>query len=142
MRTYATTGIISYMQYVALIRGIGPRNSNMSNSNLCRVIESVGCHNVRSVITSGNILFVSSKNASALEKEISSALQVQLNIPGKTLVRSQKELALLIAAKPFDNEVHTSRSYLSVTFLLKRPAVNRSIILVSLLNDYQNVRYV
>ncbi len=46
------------MNYVALIRGIMPSNPNMSNPNLCRVIERLGYTNVQAVIASGNVLFV------------------------------------------------------------------------------------
>jgi uncharacterized protein (DUF1697 family) len=48
--------------YVALLRGITPTNPNMSNAKLRNVFESLGYSNVRSVISSGNILF----DASAL----------------------------------------------------------------------------
>lgn len=106
------------MKYVALIRGIAPSNPNMSNTNLRRVIESLGYKNVQSVISSGNVIFSSDESdEGAIAKKITAALQRELSIPGYTIVRSQAELERLIAKKPFGATPHPSRTYQTVTFL-------------------------
>lgn len=109
------------MNYVALIRGIGPGNPKMSNANLCRVIESAGCKNVQAIISSGNVIFQSEDTSAALEKTITKALQTDLGIPGFTIVRSQQELQSLLDKKPFGNREHTKQQYLSVTFFVNKP---------------------
>lgn len=106
------------MNYVALIRGIMPGNPQMSNASLCCVIESLGYKNVQAVISSGNVLFSSDDtNEQQIEEKISAALRNELDIPGPAIVRSQKELAVLAAAKPFGEQTHTTKNYLMVIFL-------------------------
>jgi uncharacterized protein (DUF1697 family) len=108
--------------YVALLRGITPTNPNMSNAKLRNVFESLGYSNVRSVISSGNILF----DASALtprdaEYSIEQALLEQLGLTkATTLIRDRAKLQELLDLNPFERAPHTSTTYTIVTFM-KRP---------------------
>jgi len=105
------------MKYVALLRGIGPGNPNMRNDKLRAVFTSLGFSHVRSVISSGNILFESDETDIArLETDIERALQEQLGIPGKTIIRSLGELKELVARQPFGAQEHAAHSYQLVTF--------------------------
>lgn len=105
------------MNYVALIRGIGPGNPNMSNDNLCSVIKSLGMKNVRAVISSGNVIFSTNEtNEVELESTITESLQMELGIPGQTIVRSQVELERLLEKNTFGGLVHSQKSYLTITF--------------------------
>jgi hypothetical protein len=45
------------VQHVARLRGIGPVNPAMANANLRRVVEALGYGAVRTVVTSGNVVF-------------------------------------------------------------------------------------
>ncbi len=49
------------MRYVALIRGIGPGNPNMTGPKFKEFFESLGFSNVTTVIASGNVVFETSK---------------------------------------------------------------------------------
>lgn len=109
------------MNYVALIRGIMPSNPQMSNANLCRVIESLGYKNVRALLSSGNVIFASDeRDEKSIARKITSVLQKELGINGHTIVRSQTNLENLLAKKPFGDQTHQQNgSYQTVTFLVK-----------------------
>ena len=110
------------MKYVALLRGIGPGNPNMTNEKLRAVFEALGYSNVKSIISSGNIIFMSTEtDETKLENQIQNALNSQLGIPGQNLVRSQAELQKIVDSRPFGKLEHGSRSYLLVTFF-KQPS--------------------
>lgn len=47
-------------KYVALLRGFSPLNPNMRNENLCEVFKDLGFKSVKTVISSGNVIFKTS----------------------------------------------------------------------------------
>lgn len=109
-------------KYVAFLRGIGPGNPNMHNEKLRGVFESLGFNNVRSVISSGNVLFESNlKDTKKMEKMIEDAWPVQLGFTSTTIIRSLEELESLIALSPFNGLEHTPKTNLNVTFLKSEP---------------------
>lgn len=108
--------------YVALLRGIGPANPAMRNDNLNRVAAELGHRNVRTVISSGNLLFESDRaNTAALEAEMEAAWAEKLGFTSTTIVRSRERIARLVDAKPFEGLEHGRSSYLLVTFLKHAP---------------------
>jgi uncharacterized protein (DUF1697 family) len=109
-------------KYVALLRGIGPGNPNMHNDKLRGVLEDLGFKNVKSVISSGNVLFESSqKDMAKMEAKIEAAWPKQLGFNSMTIVCSQQHLQEIVDANPFKNLTHSANSYLLVTFF-KMPA--------------------
>ncbi|HET7360661.1 MAG TPA: DUF1697 domain-containing protein [Salinimicrobium sp.] len=110
------------LQYIAFLRGIGPGNPNMRNEKLQGVFEDLGFKNVQTVISSGNVLFdSSSKNVTAMEKEIEKTWPEKLGFTSTTIIRSQKEIQTFIAKKPFGELEHSKETYLLVTFLKEPP---------------------
>lgn len=110
-------------RYVALLRGIMPTNPNMRNEKLRDVFESLGFSNVRTLISSGNVLFESKTvDMIAQEKKIEKALFDQLGIKSPAFIRSEAELARLIKKDPFKGMAHGPKSYLIVSFLRKKPS--------------------
>jgi uncharacterized protein (DUF1697 family) len=106
------------MEYVALLRGIGPGNPNMRNDKLRGVLEGLGFDNVRSVISSGNVLFeADSTDAAALEARIEAAWPEQLGFQSTTILRSRPQLERLVAGSPFGDREDTDSSRLQATFL-------------------------
>ena len=112
-------------KYVALLRGIAPLNPNMRNDKLRGVFENLGFENVRTVISSGNVIFESpSRNATKLEETIEAALPQQLGFTSTTIIRSQKQLQQLVDKNPFQGMEHSQKSSLNVTFLKKKRKID------------------
>src|SRR3954464_9558314 len=108
-------------KYAALIRGIGPGDPKKSNESLRSVFESLGFQNVRSVISSGNLIFESSeRNTDKLERIIESAWTEQLGFEAPTIIRSQDQLQKILESDPFSGVTHSDTSYQLITFC-KRP---------------------
>ncbi|HLD93438.1 MAG TPA: DUF1697 domain-containing protein [Anaerolineales bacterium] len=105
-------------KYAALLRGISPLNPNMRNEKLRRVFENLGFRNVRTVISSGNVLFESHmKSRKALESKIEKAIDEQLGFKSSTIIRSQGQFNRLIEKDPFEGKPDVPESRLNVTFL-------------------------
>jgi uncharacterized protein (DUF1697 family) len=112
--------------YVALLRGITPTNPAMRNENLRRVVEGLGYRNVRTVISSGNVLFESDAGDPAeMEARLEVAWPDNLGFTSTTIIRSRQQLERLVAADPFRGIEHGPASYLLATFLKKPPALDR-----------------
>ena len=110
------------MRCVALLRGIGPGNPNMRNDKLRAVIESVGCRNVQSVISSGNVLFdTDSRGTRTLEQRIEAAWPEQLGFKSTTIIRTRSRIERLVEENPFGDLEDTPSSRLQVTFLQRGP---------------------
>jgi len=108
-------------KYVALLRGIAPLNPNMRNDKLRGVFEELGFVNVKTVISSGNVIFESPSRASKrLEEIIEKALPEQLGFTSTTIIRSKKQLQQLVDKNPFKGMEHSQKSSLNVTFLKKK----------------------
>jgi uncharacterized protein (DUF1697 family) len=110
------------MKYAALLRGIAPLDPRMRNENLRRVFEELGFTNVKTVISSGNVLFESAKtDVPALETKIEKAITSKLGFVSTTIIRSLEQLQELSEQQPFKGLEHGRKSYLTVTFL-KHPS--------------------
>src|SRR5688572_7791450 len=102
-------------KYVALLRGIAPSNPNMRNEKLRGVFEKLGFANVKTVISSGNVVFESpSRNAKKLEETIETALPEQLGFTSTTIIRSKKQLQQLVDINPFKGMEHSQKSSLKI----------------------------
>lgn len=108
--------------YVALLRGIGPGDPRKSNESLRGVLEELGFTGVRSVISSGNVVFeTDDSDADALGDRIEAAWPELRGFTATTIVRSKDQLEHLVERLPFGDLPHNQESYQLVTFL-KRPA--------------------
>jgi uncharacterized protein (DUF1697 family) len=113
--------------YVALLRGIAPSNPRMRNDALRDVFERAGLERVRTVISSGNLLFDSTvTDRDALEGHIEDALEDHLGAPCTTIVRSHRQVSLLAGLDVFDGYDDGPTERCNVTFL-KRPRSASSI---------------
>jgi uncharacterized protein (DUF1697 family) len=109
-------------RYVALLRGIAPMNPNMRNEKLRGVFEALGFTNVRSVISSGNVVFDSPHtDAAAIETQLEAAWSERLGFTSTTIVRSITELEALIGRDPFAGANHSPKTSLNVTFFKHAP---------------------
>ena len=107
-----------------MIRGIGPENPNMKGAKLVEAFESCGLDNVRSFLTSGNVLFSSNiTDRAKLEALIEAALPRLLGFEREVFVRSAADLQKLVDANPFGKLQHQNagKTYLTVTFFKTPP---------------------
>lgn len=107
----------------AFIRGIGPGDPRKSNASLIAAATAAGLSEVRSVASSGNLVFHhpgSSSNAE-LETLLEGAWE-GLGFSATTVVRSYDEIAALLGQAPFGDRAHGRESYQLVTFLKAGPA--------------------
>jgi uncharacterized protein (DUF1697 family) len=108
-------------KYVALLRGIAPANPNMRNDKLRGVFEKLGFENVKTVISSGNVVFeCPSRSIRKLEERIEKALPEELGFKSTTIIRSYGQLQKLVDKNPFKGMEHSQKSSLNVTFLKKK----------------------
>lgn len=111
------------MKYVALLRGIGPGNPNMTSVKFKEFFESLGFDNVSTVISSGNIVFEAGEtDEKALEDKIEENLPKKLGFSRITIIRSQNDLKKLSAKNPFKEVLDEKPNYLLVTFFKDRRA--------------------
>ena len=109
-------------KYVALLRGFSPLNPNMRNENLREVFKDLGFKSVKTVISSGNVIFkTSSGNVEELEATIEEALQQKLGFKTTVIIRSKDELESLVDMEPFKGYKDLPNSRLNVTFLKNEP---------------------
>jgi uncharacterized protein (DUF1697 family) len=107
--------------YVALLRGIAPTNPNMRNDRLRSVFEKLGFENVKTVISSGNVIFESpSRSISTLEERIERALPEELGFRSTTIIRSRGQIQKLVDQNPFQGMEHSQKTSLNVTFLKRK----------------------
>jgi len=109
-------------KFVAMIRGVMPQNPNMRGEKLKWAFEILGFRNVRSVITSGNVVFESEEtDAAMLESRIEESLPALLDFTRTVFVRSPAELQTLVDANPFAGMEQGPKNYITVTFLKHMP---------------------
>lgn len=101
-------------RYAAFLRGVSPMNAKMPE--LKRAFERAGFTDVRTLLSSGNVLFTArSASVAALQKR---AEKVQ---PFMTIVRPVEELRELIARDPFGEFRLPPNGKKVVTFLRSPP---------------------
>ncbi len=87
-------------RYVALLRGVSPLNAKMPE--LKASFESAGFSNVRTVLSSGNVVFDSDQtNHAVIEAMAEAAMKSLLGRAFYTIVRSIPELKALLEADPY-----------------------------------------
>jgi uncharacterized protein (DUF1697 family) len=87
-------------RYVAFLRGVSPMNAKMPE--LKRAFESVGFTNVKTVLSSGNVVFDSrSKSDASIARQAEEAMSQELDRTFLTFVRPVSALTELIEADSF-----------------------------------------
>lgn len=87
-------------RYAAFLRGVGPTTAKMPE--LKRAFEAAGFTDVKTVLSSGNLVFAArASSASALERRAEAAMQGELGKTFYTIVRSIEELEGLLATDPY-----------------------------------------
>jgi len=104
------------MRYVAFLRGVSPTNASMPALQRC--FEQAGFENVRTLLSSGNVVFDArkAKNA-ALARRAEEAMRDTLGHAFDTIVRSCAELQALLEADAFARHALPTEAKRVVSFL-------------------------
>ena len=103
-------------RYVAFLRGVSPMNAKMPE--LKRAFESTGFTNVRTVLSSGNVVFDARAKSNALiARQSEKAMAEQLDRTFLTIVRPVSALSELIEEDPYAAFRLSPKAKRIVTFL-------------------------
>jgi uncharacterized protein (DUF1697 family) len=113
-------------RYAALLRGVSPMNAKMPD--LRRSFEAAGFTDVRTLLSSGNVVFRSpSASETALQRRAEAAMDEELGRTFLTIIRPVDVLRDLLAADPYRRfRVHPTAKRV-VTFLRERPATKLAL---------------
>ncbi len=108
-------------RYAALLRGVSPTNA--TSADLRRAFEAAGFEDVRTVLSSGNVVFgARAAPATTLERKVEAALTTQLGRTFPAIVRPVDALRELLASGPYRGFRLDPEAKRVVTFLKKAPA--------------------
>ena len=123
-------------QYLALLRGINLGKRRIKMADLRAAFESWGHSNVRTLLASGNVVFESTeKDPDKVRKTIEAGFRSDFGWEVPTCVRRRKEIADLVASKPFAEIPVDHNQY--VTFLADPPGKQLDLPYISADGDYR-----
>lgn len=107
-------------RYAALLRGVMPVNAKMAE--LKRAFEAAGFGDVKTVLSSGNVVFSAAQATEAsLERKAQAAMREHLGREFLTIVRPVDALRATLASDPYQAHRLPSGAKRIVTFLRGRP---------------------
>lgn len=90
-------------KYVAFLRAINVGGTTLIKmSDLKKMFESLGLQNVQTYIQTGNVIFESQADASALEEQIERQLEKAMGKPIQLFVRTIREVQRMAETCPFE----------------------------------------
>lgn len=108
-------------RYAALLRGVSPMNAKMSE--LWAAFEAAGFDGVRTVLSSGNVVFgARSTSVRSVQRRAEAAMAERLGSTFLTIVRSVEDLRTLLGSDPWQAFRLRPGSKRIVTFLREPPA--------------------
>lgn len=103
-------------RYVAFLRGVSPLNAKMPELKRC--FETAGFTNVRTVLSSGNVVFdARSASETSIERRAESSMRASLGRTFYTIVRRSDALLDLLEADPFAAHAVSPEAKRVVSFL-------------------------
>src|ERR1700704_2354637 len=117
-------------RYVAFLRGVSPVNAKMAE--LKRSFEGAGVTDVKTVLSSGNVVFSArAKSETALARQAEAAMMKRLGREFYTIVRPASVLRDLIEADPYAAFRLPANAKRVVTFLREPSKLELSLPLVT-----------
>ncbi|HEX2875101.1 MAG TPA: DUF1697 domain-containing protein [Polyangiaceae bacterium] len=114
------TGRAGSKRYVAFLRGVSPLNAKMPE--LKRAFELAGFEDVRTVLSSGNVVFSArATSESALQRKAARAMTQHLGKAFVTFIRSLDDLITLLESAPYAGFQAKRDFKRVVTFLDAKP---------------------
>ena len=103
-------------RFVAFLRGVSPMNAKMPE--LKKAFEKAGFTEVRTLLSSGNVVFdARSRSEAAVAKAAEAAMEAHLGRSFAAFVRAQADLQMLLEADPFAAFNPPAEAKRVVTFL-------------------------
>ena len=128
-------------RYFAFLRAINTGNRRLTNRQLVAPFEAMGLSDVAAYQAAGNVTFRSETLAD--EPTIESALATAYGFETPTFVRSEAELASIVAAQPFPPAaVAATAGKIQVAFLRAAPSEERRAAAVVLVPEEDQVRVI
>lgn len=107
-------------RYAAFLRGVMPMNAKMSA--LKEAFEAAGFTGVKTVLSSGNVVFdARSSSAATLQQRAEAAMHEHLGQPFLTIVRPIEQLQKILASDPYAGFRLSPKAKRIVTFLRALP---------------------
>jgi uncharacterized protein (DUF1697 family) len=108
-------------RYAAFLRGVSPMNAKMPE--LKKAFEAAGFEDVKTVISSGNVVFTArAASESSLQKKAEAAMEKRLGKAFLTIVRPVDMLREMLGSDPYAPFGLPSNAKRIVTFLRETPA--------------------
>jgi uncharacterized protein (DUF1697 family) len=118
------------MRYAAFLRAVSPMNARMPD--LRNAFEAAGFRNVKTLLSSGNVVFDAAKASEAsLQRKAEAAMTNHLGKSFLTIVRSVDALRELVASDPYENFRLAPNTKRVVTFL-RNPPISKIVLPVKL----------
>ena len=113
-------------RYAAFLRGIMPMNAKMPE--LKQAFESAGFADVRTLLSSGNLVFTArSASMEALQRKAEAAMTERLGRTFLTIIRPIDALQKMLASDPYRAYRLPPEAKRIVTFLRERPAAKLTL---------------
>ena len=106
-------------RYAAFLRGVSPMNCKMPA--LARAFEAAGFTEVRTLLSSGNVVFSAAGGERAVQKKAEAAMEQHLDKAFMTFVRSIPDLEAMLEADPYARFKLKPGAKRVVTFLPEAP---------------------
>jgi uncharacterized protein (DUF1697 family) len=108
-------------RYAAFLRGVSPMNAKMSQ--LKAAFEAAGFTDVKTVLSSGNLVFTATRAAtSSLERRAEAAMNKHLGRDFLTIVRPVETLRAMLESDPYTAFQLAPGAKRIVTFLREKPS--------------------
>src|SRR5262245_16309943 len=106
-------------RYVAFLRAVSPMNAKMPELRRC--FEAAGFGDVKTVLSSGNVVFSARTSSEAtLERKAEAAMAKRLGKPFYTVIRSSDALQALLKADPY-SRFRLAKNAKRVVSFVRRP---------------------
>ena len=104
------------MRWAALLKGINIGGKKIPMTELKALVEGMRCHDVKTLLASGNVVFsCDEEDGATLEKRLEAAL-ADHGLKTDVVVRNGAELSAIIDANPFPGPAREHPNHLLVSF--------------------------
>ncbi|NML36827.1 DUF1697 domain-containing protein [Chitinophaga sp. G-6-1-13] len=127
-------------RYVAFLRAVNVGGRQVKMEALRALFEQAGLKNVKTYIQSGNVIFDSGSNSTALESKIEKLLEKNLGFDVPTCIRSVAEIQAVLDNNPYPGIVPDKDLQIYIAFLQTLPGKEAAAILETMQNDIETYR--